>query len=133
MRVIVFGCGRVGARLALSYADQRHEVVVMDRDEGSFVRLGPDFSGTTFVATGADPETFRRAGVDGAEAFVAVTDQDNLNLMAVQMAHEVFRVKRGIARVFDPVRAQVFRDTGIETFCPTLLSVEAISRLIEDD
>ena len=132
MRLIIYGCGRVGSRLAQNYVDQGHDVVVVDREEGSFRSLGPEFPGKTLVSAGVDPDAFKRAGVQGADAFVAVTDQDNLNLMAVQMARELFGVKRAIARVFDPLRAQVFRDTGVETFCPTLLSVEAISRLIEE-
>src|SRR2546422_9089942 len=107
MRVIVYGCGRVGSRLAQNYAGEGHDVVVVDRDEGSFRVLGAEFAGRTVVAAGVDPDTFKKAGIEGADAFVAVTDQDNLNLMAVQMARELFAVRRSIARAFDPVRAQI--------------------------
>lgn len=126
MNIIIVGCGRVGALLATNLAAKGHDVTVIDPNADSFNRLPPDFSGRTVLGSGIDMDVQHRAGVEHADALVACTPGDNRNIAASQIAREVFRVPRVVARINDPLRAEVFHDLGLETVCPTLLGAELV-------
>src|SRR3982074_1615534 len=104
MFVIIMGCGRVGARLALMLTHAGHEVTIMDVSSSAFSRLGSDFKGTTILGDGTDQEVLKRAGIERADAFVAATQGDNPNIMSSQIAKHVFGVKRVVTRIYDPLR-----------------------------
>src|SRR5437899_9203069 len=93
MFVIIMGCGRVGARLALMLTHAGHEVTIMDIQSSAFGRLGPDFKGTTVLGDAIDQEVLKRAGIERADAFVAATQGDNRNIMASQIAKHMYGVK----------------------------------------
>lgn len=131
MRVVILGCGRVGATLASVLDAEGHEVTIIDRNSDQFRRLDPDFGGTAVVGTGIDQDIMRRAGIEQADVFIATTNGDNTNLMAAQIAKHVFGVPRVVARTYDPVREETFRGLGVETYCPTTLGVSKIRQLIE--
>lgn len=101
------GCGRVGATLARRLAAEGHTVSVVDEKPSAFDRLGDDFSGEMVVGNGLSAATLRRAGIEQADCFAALTQGDNRNLMAAQLAREIFEVPRVITRVYDPIRAEV--------------------------
>jgi trk system potassium uptake protein TrkA len=126
MRVIIVGCGRVGARLARQLDAEGHHVVVVDQLVSAFNRLGRDFGGEMIVGNCIDEAVLRRAGVQAADCFVSVTNGDNRNLMAAQIAQRIFKVRRVITRVYDPIREAVYRELGLETFCPTSLGADLI-------
>jgi trk system potassium uptake protein TrkA len=132
MRVVILGCGRVGAYLAKSLAEAGHQIAVIDENSLAFVRLGPDFTGKMVVGTGVDEDVLRRAGTEHADAFVAVTNGDNTNMMAAQVAREVFGVQRVICRVYDPLRGELYRTLGLETICSTTWAVNRIKELLEN-
>ena len=119
MRIVIIGAGRVGARLA-NLLDRDHEVSVLDINEAAFRRLRPDFRGSTHRGNGIDIDVLRAAGASHADIVIAVTNGDNRNLMAAQVAKEVMNVPKVIARVYDPVRAAIFSDMGLETISPTI-------------
>jgi trk system potassium uptake protein TrkA len=119
MRIIIIGCGRVGARLANALHAQ-HAITIVDINANAFHRLSQQFSGTTVEGNGIDVDLLREAGTPSADAFVAVTDGDNRNLMAAQIASSIFGVQRVIARVYDPVRAATYGEHGIHTMSPTI-------------
>ena len=121
MKVIIVGCGRVGSRLALALDQAGNEVTIIDERVAAFDRLGNDFHGNMVVGTGIDLGVLRRAGIEHADAFASVTNGDNRNLMAAQIAQVVFHVPRVITRIYDPIRAQVYRELGLETICPTTI------------
>lgn len=121
MNIVVVGCGRVGAHIATSLDVQGHDVCVVDLDPRAFRRLRTDFRGQSVVGTGIDADVLLSAGIDAADAFFATTSGDNTNLMAAQVAKKVFQVPQVTARVYDPVRAQIFADVGITTICPTII------------
>ena len=131
MKVIVLGCGRLGAYLARQLVSQGHEVTVIDQEAASLARLGDDFSGRTVVGTGIDEDVLRQAGIEECQAFIAVTNWDNTNVMAAQVAREIFGVSRVICRLYDPLREEFYHSLGLETICPTLWAVEQIRRLLE--
>lgn len=128
MKVIIVGCGRVGAYTAASLARLGHEVVVIDRDPNAFRLLPHGFSGQTITGYAFDRKTLESAGVGEADAFVASTSGDNTNAVAARVAKEIYRVPDVVARIYDPQRAEIYRRHGIQTFAPTAWSA---GRIIE--
>jgi trk system potassium uptake protein len=126
MNVIIVGCGRVGALLATNLAAKGHAVTVIDPNAESFNRLPPEFNGRTVLGSGIDMDVQARAGVEHADALVACTPGDNRNIAASQIAREIFHVPKVVARINDPLRAEVFHDLGLQTVCPTLLGTELV-------
>ncbi len=120
MQIVIVGCGRVGAYLATALDQRGDRVVVIDSDPNAFTRLQPDFSGVAVRGTGIDEDVLRTANIGSADAFLAVTNWDNTNLMAAQVARTVFDVPMVAARVYDPSRAEIFANMGIVTICPTV-------------
>jgi trk system potassium uptake protein TrkA len=121
MKIVIMGCGRVGARLASRLDDEGHEVSVVDIAAASFRRLPEGFLGNLVVGNGVDQDTLREAGIEQADAFVAVTQGDNRNAMAAQVALHLFGVKRAVARIYDPEREKVYMELGLRTVSPTIL------------
>jgi len=130
MKVVILGCGRVGAYLARRLQEEGHHVTVVEADSAALARLGPGFAGEMVVGTGIDEDVLRRAGIEQADAFIAVTNWDNTNVMAAQVAREIFRVRRVICRIYDPLREEIYRELGLETVCPTLLVADHIREIL---
>lgn len=121
MHVVILGCGRVGAMLASMLESERHTVAIVDRDPESFRRLSPDFRGKTILGIGIDEDILKKAGIERAGGFAACTNGDNTNIMSAQIAKIKYKVPRVIARIYDPLRAEAYRELGIDTISPTLL------------
>ena len=133
MRIVIMGCGRLGAYLARHLDSEGHDVTVIDRNSDSFARLGSEFHGTMVLGTGIDEDVMRRAGVEKADAFVAVSNGDNTNAMAAEIAKLVFKVPRVVARLYDPVREDTYHTLGLmETICPTVMASEKIHEIVLD-
>ena len=115
MRFLIMGCGRVGSGLARSLTDEGHDVTIIDVRQEAFQRLPTRFRGSAIIGDGLDSAALRRAGVENADIFVSVTQGDNRNLMAAQVAKQIFGVPRVIARVYDDSRAEIFQELGLET------------------
>lgn len=114
MRVVIAGCGRVGSDLALTLSEEGHDVSVIDNQPEVFERLGSTFNGTTHEGLGYDVRVLREAGIELADVFVAATDSDNSNAMAVQVAKRVFGVPKTIARLDDPAREDAYRALDVQ-------------------
>lgn len=115
MRYVILGCGRVGSMLANSLCESGHDVSIIDKNRDSFRRLPPTFTGQTVFGQGIDEDVLKRAGIEGADGFVALTQGDNTNIMASQVVKERFKVPKVMCRVYDSNRARVFREMGLET------------------
>ena len=115
VHIVIMGCGRVGAALALRLAPLDHTVAVIDQDRLAFRRLGDDFAGTTVTGIGFDRDTLIEAGIEQAGAFAAVSSGDNSNIISARVARETFGVQRVVARIYDPKRAEVYERLGIPT------------------
>jgi trk system potassium uptake protein TrkA len=126
VKIVILGCGRVGARLADMTSRAGHAVSVIDQSSDALQRLSSDFQGTTFVGNGVDEDIRVRAGIREADAFVAVTNGDNRNIMASQIAKEIFKVKKVVCRIYDPIRDEIYRELGLETISPTILGSQLI-------
>jgi trk system potassium uptake protein TrkA len=121
MYVVIMGCGRVGARLAKLLVNAGHEVAVLDTNPSAFDRLGSEFRGLTLVGDGTDTDVLERAGIERADAFAAVTQGDNRNIMASQIAKEIYKVLKVVTRIYDPIRQDTFRTLGLEAISPTVI------------
>ncbi|MBN1570916.1 MAG: NAD-binding protein [Acidobacteria bacterium] len=121
MRVVILGCGRVGSTMALMLDSEGHDVSIIDMEPSAFRRLGESFGGRAVTGIGISADVLREAGIENASAFLAVTNGDNTNIMAAQIAKVLFQVPRAMARIYDPLRAEVYREVGIETLCITTL------------
>jgi trk system potassium uptake protein TrkA len=134
LQVVIAGCGRVGSGLAVALADDGHDVTVIDLHRDSLDRLGKSFNGHRLVGQAFDVETLTRARIEQADVFVAVTDSDNANLMAVEVAKEVFNVPRSIARLYDPAREASYRALNISFITgTTLISQVMYDQIVEDE
>jgi len=126
MKVVIMGCGRVGAQLAVLLDTEGHPVTVLDTDAYSFRRLPSTFNGTALLGSGTDEEALKRAGIEEADAFVAVTQGDNRNVMAAQIAKHIFNVPRVICRIYDPLRRELYSTLGLEAICPTTIFAQIL-------
>ena len=112
MKIVIVGCGRVGASTAELYDRAGHEVVVLDSSTSAFDRLPASFRGTALRGDGTDEDVLRRAGAEGADVFLALTEGDNRNIMAAQLANEALGIERVIAKINDPVRSTAYAELG---------------------
>ncbi|GAC1407068.1 MAG: hypothetical protein NVSMB49_26870 [Ktedonobacteraceae bacterium] len=132
MNIVILGCGRVGALLATQLDNAGHAVTIIDSSSDSFQRLDPEFKGDKVIGNGVDEEILRRAAIEKADAFVAVTNGDNRNIMASQIAKEIFTVKKVLCRIYDPLRESTYRELGLETFCPTLVGANILFTALDN-
>jgi trk system potassium uptake protein TrkA len=126
VKVVILGCGRVGATLASRLEQAGHDVAIIDVSNDAFQRLDPKFKGERIQGNGIDEEVLRRAGIESAEAFAAVTNGDNRNIMASQIAREIFHIKKVICRIYDPLREKTYQELGLETICPTIIGTNMV-------
>ncbi len=131
MNVIIMGCGRVGAQLAGTLDAKGHKVTIMDVEPYSFRRLPPNFSGLAMVGNGLEEEALKKAGIEEADVFVTVTQGDNRNVMACQIAKHIYHVPKVVSRIYDPIREEMYRNLGIESVSPTKVMAELLKDRIE--
>jgi len=130
MQIIIMGCGRVGSQLANLLSMEGNKVSVIDINPKAFVRLGKGFKGTTIAGFGFDKEVLEKAGIEHADAFTSVTQGDNRNIVGALIAKREYRIPIVIARIYDPLRAQVYNKLGITTISPTTWGANKIKELI---
>ena len=131
MKLVIVGCGRVGAMAALALSEAGHQVTVIDSNRHAFDRLGTDFKGEMVLGNGIDEDVLRQAGIESADGFASLTNGDNRNIMAAQIASEIFKVPRVITRIYDPMREDVYRELGLNTLCPTLTGARQIHAMLK--
>ena len=131
MNIVVVGCGRVGSQLATMLSVEGHNVVVIDRDEDAFRRLGGTFNGVTIRGLGFDEEVLEEAGIRQADALAAVTDLDNTNLMTAEVARKIFGVPHAVARLYNPVRERTYQQLDLDYVCGTALVAENLMEKIK--
>ena len=124
------GCGRVGSSLATALEAAGHSVAIIDQSKDAFRRLGADFKGRTIVGVGFDRDTLLEAGIDGADAFAAVSNGDNSNILAARVARENYGVTNVVARIYDPGRAEIYQRLGIPTVATVIWASDQILRRI---
>jgi trk system potassium uptake protein TrkA len=131
MKVIIMGCGRVGARLAGLLDIEGHDVTILDIDAYSFRRLPTEFGGNALIGDGIDEDSLKKAGIEEADAFISLTQGDNRNVMAAQIAKHIFKVPRVLCRIYDPLRRELFNSLGLEAFSPTTIFAQMLKEKLE--
>lgn len=131
MNVIVVGCGRVGSQLATLLSVDGHNVTVIDKDPESFRRLGTTFNGVTIRGLGFDEDVLEEAGIHECDAFAAVTNLDNTNLMAAEVARKIFDVPHVVARLYNPQRERTYQQLDLDYVCGTTLVAENLLEKIQ--
>ena len=131
MKVVIMGCGRLGAQLASLLDSDGHSVTILDIDAYSFQRLPRTFGGTALVGNGLNEKVLKKAGIEEADAFVALTQGDNRNVMASQIAKHIFNVPRVICRIYDPLRQELYSTLGVEAFSPTTIFAQILKEKLE--
>ena len=121
MYIIIVGCGRSGSMLATMLSEEGHDVVVIDKDNRSFQRLGPLFNGLTYQGKGSDLELLEEAGIRRADGVALMTNSDTSNATVAQIAKKIFRIKWVAAKIFDPELVSSVKDFGFDIICPTIL------------
>ena len=127
---VIIGCGRLGANLANTLSGEGENVLILDKEKDSFRKLSSSFGGLAVEGDGTELDTLKAADVQRADTVVAVTNNDNINIMIAQMAKECFSVKKVISRLFDPERECVYQELGIDTICPAVLSANEIDKIL---
>ncbi len=130
-KVVIMGCGRVGAALAMDLSRSGDQVLILDIDPAAFRFLPDDFNGTKVVGNGIDLDVLRKLGIEGMDVFVSATRGDNRNVMAAQIAKHIFGVPIVASRVFDPLREEMYRNMGLRTINPTRVQAKRLKRIID--
>ena len=132
MKVVIMGCGRVGSQLATALDKEGSDVTILDVNAYQFSRFLPDsFGGRKITGNGIDQDVLVRAGIEDADAFVALTAGDNRNVMASQIAKHIFEVPRVVCRIYDPIREQMYRNLGLRTIAPTSVGTRMVKEELE--
>ena len=134
MKIVIMGCGRVGSELANTMDSEGHDVSVLDVNSYQFTRYLPEsFGGHKISGNGMDQDALRRAGIEGADAFVAVTRGDNRNVTAAQIAKHIFNVPKVVCRIYDPIREEMYHNLGLRTISPTKVGARLVREALEAD
>jgi trk/ktr system potassium uptake protein len=130
MKILIIGCGRVGAGLAKTLMGRGHSVTIIDKDPLAFEKLGDKFKGQAILGIGFDREVLLKAGIERADGVAAVTSSDEANVVASRIARDFFHVPRVIARVYDVRQAEIYKRLGIQTIAPTGWGINRIADLL---
>jgi trk system potassium uptake protein len=130
MKIVIVGCGRVGSTLAESFDADGHDVIIFDIKTAAFDRLPETFKGAAIRGDGTDEEVLRHSGAVGADIFLSLTEGDNRNIMAAQVATEAFAIPQVMAKINDPVRAAAYAELGVVTLCRTNLMVDSVANFL---
>jgi trk system potassium uptake protein TrkA len=130
VHIVIMGCGRVGILLTQELAKAGHQLAVIDKNAGAFDRLPPDFEARTIVGLGFDREVLEEAGIKEADAFLAVSSGDNSNIVSARVAREHYHVPKVIARIYDPMRADIYERLNIPTVSTTRWGVKQMIMML---
>jgi len=130
MKILIVGCGRVGAELAHSVAGRGHDVTIVDGNSDAFDKLGPDFKGRTVHGFGFDRAVLERAGIQTADGFAATTSSDNANIIAAKIARDIFHVPNVVARIYNPSRRELYERLGLQTVASSSWGAQRIEQLL---
>lgn len=119
MYIVIIGCGRMGSTLARDLANEGHDIAIIDRDAERLNTLGSGFNGNRIKGVEYDADILHLAGIEYANVFLAMTPDDNINIAGAQIARDIFKVPRVIARISDPQKEFIYKKLNLETICPT--------------
>jgi len=128
---IIIGCGRLGASIANTLSDQEKNVLIIDSNKDSFRKLNPSFGGLILTGDATDLGVLKEAQIEKATLIIAVTNNDNTNIMLSQLASELYKKQHIIVRLYDPERKDVFNGSSIDVICPFIMSLNEVTEIID--
>lgn len=128
--ILIVGCGRLGASIANELSNKGKDVTIIDINKDNFRKLSRSFEGLTLEGNGTDIEVLKEAQIVSSDVVLAVSNNDNVNIMVAQIAKKVFGINKVISRLYDPEKQCVYHDMDIRTILPSLLSVEHVDRIL---
>lgn len=130
MKILIIGCGRMGSGIARNLIRSHHQVSIVDMDPLAKNRLGPDFSGQVILGDALDRQSFIAGGADRADGLAAVTGNDAINIVVARAARQIFKVPKVVARIHDPLNAEIYRRLGVQTVTSVELGTLRITELL---
>jgi len=130
MKIMIIGCGRLGAELAKFLSQSNRTITVLDNEPSAFERLGPSFKGDTIFGDGLDRDVLIKGGIERTDALAALTASDDINVVVARLASQIFKVPRVVARVHDPHKAEIYRRLGVLTVSPVTLGTQRLAELL---
>lgn len=130
MHCVIMGCGRVGAEMTIQLSKGGHTVAIIDKRKEAFDRLPPGFDAKTIVGIGFDREILEQAGIKEADAFIAVSNGDNSNIVSARVAREHYHVPKVVARIYDPRRAEIYERLNIPTIATVRWAAKQVQYLL---
>ena len=130
MNIIVAGCGSLGTQLAYLLDSDGYSVTIIDKDISKFNKIKPSFKGKLIEGISFDKSTLINAGIENADALASTTNADNANIVTALIAKKKFKVPIIIARIYDPIRAEIYRKMGIRTVAPTLWGANVMKDML---
>ncbi len=124
------GCGRVGMLLTQELAKAGHDVAIIDKNPAAFDRLPPGFEAKQVIGLGFDRDVLEEAGIEQADAFLAVSNGDNSNIVSARVAREHYHISKVIARIYDPRRADIYERLNIPTVSSTRWAVKQMMLML---
>ncbi|QUH28154.1 potassium channel family protein [Vallitalea guaymasensis] len=132
-QIVIIGCGRLGASIANTLSNKNRNVTIVDINKDSFGKLSPSFSGLLMEGDATDIKVLKKAEINKADVLIAVTDNDNINILIAQMMKSIFNIKEVIARLYDPEKECVYKESHIQTVFPALLSAGEVGRILDKE
>jgi len=126
MYIIIIGCGRFGSNLAKGLSDDGNNICVIERDADKLNNLGSGFNGLRVNGIEYDSDNLLEAGIENADALIAVTSDDNINITVSLIADKIYNVPKIIARVNDPEKNYFYEKLGIDTINPIDYELEML-------
>ncbi len=130
MKIIIIGCGRVGAALAYQMYLKKNQVTVIDQKEAAFEKLPHDFQGRVVEGDALIRETLHRAGIAEADALAAVTSSDSTNIVIGHLAKAEYRLPKVVVRNYDPAWQPALEAFGLEIVGSASLEVQRMDDLL---
>ncbi len=130
MHVVIVGCGRAGTALAARLDAEGDSVCAVDRDSQAHGRLPASFGGEFVTGSGLHRPVLEAAGIERADALVALTSRDSLNIVIARVARDVFRVPHAVGRITDFEHVPVANELGLDMVTSVQMTVDRVHRIL---
>lgn len=131
MYIIIAGCGRLGTELAMRFSDQGHDVVMIDPDPERLKSLGFGFNGLSVTGMPFDEDVLQKAGIAQTDVIMAVTDDDNVNIMISQISRVLYHIPQVLTRISAPDKVNTFQKMGFDVICPTIVAADRVEHWLK--
>lgn len=130
MKIIIIGCGRVGAELAFRLYQQGHKVTIVDQTAQAFTTLNPDFLGRSIEGEALNQDILIRAGIESADALAAVTNSDTLNAVVAHVANSIYKLTNVVVRNYNPDYRAILEAFGLQIVGTSSWGAQRIEELL---